>query len=83
MDDFQEYPRWVYTAAGAFVVQNAEEHAKHPDASLVPLGTEPVAEPVIEPVEGATKEDVCAQLDALGIAYDKRLGLDKLQKLIP
>lgn len=30
-----------------------------------------------------TKDEICAKLDELGIAYDKRQGADKLAALLP
>lgn len=48
---------------------------------------EPVVEPEADPAEadaaGHTVASVRAQLDAAGIAYDKRLGLAKLIALLP
>ena len=44
---------------------------------------DPEADPAESDAEGHTVESVRAQLDAAGIAYDKRLGLAKLIALLP
>jgi hypothetical protein len=48
-----------------------------------PKYAEPDADPSEADAEGHTVESVRAQLDAAGIAYDKRLGLAKLIALLP
>ena len=66
--EFQEYPRWLYTPEGAFVVADKAEHDKHPHASLVPLDA------VVEQPEDATldRDALLAQADEKGLKVDKR-----------
>ena len=47
-----DYPRWLYTKNSAFIVQDAEEHALHPDASLTPID---------QNAESETKQDDAVQ----------------------
>ena len=62
--EFQEYPRWLYTHEGAFVVADKAEHDKHPNASLVPLDAEQA-----EPVD---RDALLAQAEGKGLKVDKR-----------
>ena len=66
-------------AIGGFAVANDE--AEH--AALTAAGYLPALEPKQQEATAPTVESVRAQLDAAGIAYDARLGLKKLQELLP
>jgi hypothetical protein len=68
--------------AGFAVASDEAEHV-----ALSALGYEPKfaaaeADPAEDDGKGHTVESVRAQLDAAGIAYDKRWGLAKLQGLL-
>jgi hypothetical protein len=83
-------------AAGGFAVANDEaEHQALTGAGYGPAFIAPevapevaaddadTADPAESDSQGHTVESVRAQLDAAGIAYDRRLGLQKLLNLIP
>ena len=91
------YPKWIYSREGARIIQGASEYPASgwfESPALVPLD-EPAPEPVPEalpeaapeateaPESAQTVESVRAQLDALGIDYDKRWGLARLTALLP
>jgi len=86
----QEYPKWIYPdgdVAKGFIVKDAEEHAArasetktYADGSMA-TGLAPL--PDQSPEEQHTVETLRTALDAAGIAYDKRLGLEKLKALLP
>lgn len=71
---FQEFPKWKYhDAHEAVVVQDADaEKALGPGWRDSPVAQDQ------EPAE-PTVESLRAELDAKGIAYDKRWGLARLQ----
>lgn len=65
-------------AIGGYAVANdAAEHAALTEAGYLP------AIELAETSEAQTVESVRAKLDAAGIAYDGRMGLKKLQELLP
>lgn len=64
--EFQEYPRWLYTPEGAFIVADKAEHDKHPNASLVPLDA------VAEQPEPVDRDALLAQAESKGLKVDKR-----------
>ena len=69
--EYQEYPRWIYTQDGSFVVDSKDEHDKHPGASLTPI------------VEGeAVEVDLVALAESKGIKVDKRWSTARLQSEI-
>ena len=69
--EYQEYPRWIYTKDGSFVVDSKAEHDKHPGASLAPI------------VEGeAVEVDLVALAESKGIKVDKRWSDARLQSEI-
>lgn len=69
--EYQEYPRWLFTKDGSFVVESKEEHDKHPNASLTPI------------VEGEADEvDLVALAESKGIKVDKRWSAARLQSEI-
>lgn len=75
------------TAQGFAVANDADEHQRLSAAGYEPKFVAPEPEPEADPAEadaaGHTVASVRAQLDAAGIAYDKRLGLAKLLALLP
>ncbi len=81
------YPlKMTLTAGIGFAVANDEaEHQALTAGGYGPayVAPEPEADPAESDGAGHTVESVRAQLDALGIAYDKRLGLAKLLALLP
>lgn len=84
------YPINLSLLAGiGFAVANDEaEHQALTDAGygpayVAPVVPEPEADPAESDAAGHTVESVRAQLDAAGIAYDRRLGLAKLLALLP
>jgi hypothetical protein len=72
-------------AIGFAVANDEEEHKALSDMGYGPKWTapEPEADPTESDGAGHTVESVRAQLDAAGIAYDKRLGVAKLLALLP
>lgn len=88
---FYEYPKALYEAGDAgrvlVIVDGPEAEAVQREQGFRMIGDpapEVPAAPVAEPADdGVTVESVRSQLDALGIEYDKRLGLAKLQALLP
>lgn len=79
------YPLNVtHKGLGGFAVANDEaEHKALSEMGYEPMYVEPEADPSESDGAGHTVESVRAQLDAAGIAYDKRLGLAKLIALLP
>lgn len=81
------YPLKMATAAvDGFALANDEaEHKALSDAGYLPKyeAPEPEADPSESDGAGHTVESVRAQLDALGIGYDKRFGVAKLLALLP
>ena len=88
---FQKYPMSLYLRGDALadhviVTSEEEEAAKRAEGfkgAWEPQEKEPDADHAESDGAGHTVESVRAQLDALGIAYDKRLGLAKLLALLP
>ena len=81
--DFHEYPKALYLGGdqdGDYrIVKDAEQEAAARDAGFRVIGEAGPA-----PADDApTIESVRAKLDALGIDYDKRWGVSKLQALLP
>lgn len=82
--DFQEFPKALYKGEELAIVETADqEQAKRADGFRFWSDPEPEADPSESDASGHTVESVRAQLDAAGIAYDKRLGLSKLIALLP
>lgn len=85
--DFQEYPKALYLGdecrivddAAGEAVARAEGFRFCADAGQ----KEASAAAADEAPAGPTVEAVRAQLDAAGIEYDGRMGLKKLQALLP
>ena len=76
------YPLPLQLASPAVGFAIANDEAEH--AALTALGYLPALEKKAEqPIENQAIDAVRAQLDAAGIAYDKRLGIDKLTALLP
>lgn len=72
------------TKLGGYAVANDEdEHLRLSDMGYEPKLVKPDADPAEADAAGHTVASVRAQLDAAGIAYDKRLGLPKLLALLP
>lgn len=88
-----KYPKWIYSREGARIVQDESECPEtgwYDSPAFIPAD-EPAAEPAPEATPEApeahesaqTVEAVRAQLDALGIDYDRRWGLARLIALLP
>ena len=86
------YPMNLQLASLAVGFACANDEAEH--AALTASGYLPAlvqkavqsVEPIIDPPlpeNAQSVESVRAQLDAAGIAYDKRIGIDKLTALLP
>ena len=71
-------PATASTPAGFAVANDADEHRALTAHGYGPGLVEEVKEPAAD-----DKEAVMAALDAAGIKYDRRLGLDKLKALLP
>lgn len=75
-----------YVPAYVAPVAAPQENGEQPtplQPSVASDGAAPDADPAESDGEGHTVETARAQLDALGIAYDRRLGLAKLLALLP
>lgn len=70
-------------AAGFALANDADEHQRLSDLGYEPKLVAADADPSESDGAGHTVESVRAQLDAAGIAYDKRIGLAKLLALLP
>jgi hypothetical protein len=72
------------TGVGGYAVANDEaEHKALTDMGYEPKYVAVEADPNEDDGRGHTVASVRAQLDAAGIAYDKRFGLAKLLALLP
>lgn len=74
----------ILRASAGFAIANDEAEHK----ALTKQGYEPAwrpteADPTEDDGRGHTVESVRAQLDAAGVAYDRRSGLAKLLALVP
>jgi len=79
------YPLNLTNAAlGGFALANDEaEHKALSDMGYEPAFVAQEADPNEDDGNGHTVASVRAQLDAAGIAYDKRYGLARLLTLLP
>lgn len=81
---FQEFPKALYmggdpAGASAVVADSEQEAAKRAEGFCM-VGEQSKRD---ERDDEPTAESLRAQLDAAGIAYDKRWGVKKLQELLP
>lgn len=78
-----EYPLNLQLAAPAIGFAVANDESEH--IALSDMGYQPafVADTSEVDASGKTVDSVRAELDALGIAYSKRLGLARLTELLP
>ncbi len=70
-------------SAGFALANDEDEHKRLSDQGYEPKWVPTEADPMEDDGKGHTVESVRAQLDAAGIAYDRRWGLAKLQGLLP
>lgn len=73
------YPKWIQRTQdlGPILASNEEEEAAYSGMGVDAEASAPSQE------VADTIHTLRAQLDAAGIAYDKRLGVDRLRALLP
>lgn len=76
-------PMTLTSGIGYAVANSEAEHKALTDLGYGPKYAEPDADPSEADGAGHTVESLRAQLDTLGITYDKRFGLAKLMALLP
>lgn len=80
--DFQEFPKALYKGDECAVVDDADaENAARADGFVFAGESPAVVESTSGPKE-ITADELRAQLDAAGIAYDKRWGVAKLAEAL-
>lgn len=77
------YPLNMKTDVGFAVANDEAEHIALTGAGYEPAFVPPDTDPEESDAEGHTVTSARAALDAVGIQYDKRLGLAKLLSLLP
>lgn len=83
MDDYQEYPRWLYGANGATVIVNGADHHDEfregwyftPEEAREGHGETP---PVVADPSAAAKADLLARAEAVNLVVDNRWSVKNL-----